>query len=141
MVRPWAPPGERTASPGGAPRRAGQNAPPRLTATASAPLGTGHAQDEQQDDGTDDGADDAGGVERVDRNRVVLDQVFHEAADEGTDDTQDDRAQDADGVATGNEQARDQARDEPDDDENDNEGDHGPLIPPSEADMRRLYWV
>lgn len=102
----------------------------------TAALGTRDAKQQQHDDGADYGADDSCGVERVDRHRVVLDQVLYEATHEGADDAKDDGAQDADGVGTGDEQARDQASDETDDNQNDNESDHGRLIPKYGADIR-----
>src|SRR5450755_146180 len=106
------------------------------TPSGTAALGTRDAKQQQHDDGADYGADDSCGVERVDRDRVVLDQVLYEATHEGADDAKDDGTQDADGVGTGDEQARDQASDKTDDDQNDNESDHGRLIPKYGADIR-----
>src|ERR1700722_5298744 len=99
-----------------------------VAATGTAALRAGQPHEEQQDEGADDRADDADGVEAVDVDLVVLDQVLQESADEGADDAEDDGSEEADGVAAGKKQAGDQSSDQPDDDQHDDEGSHAVLF-------------
>jgi methionyl-tRNA synthetase len=104
----------------------------RLSAAAAATgLSVEQAEQEQQDQGADDRADDPDGVEAVDAERVVLDQVLQEAAHERAHDAEHDGAEQPDGVAPGDEEARDGAGNEADDDQNDNEGNHAGKLPRS----------
>src|ERR1700678_407757 len=98
--------------------------------TGTATLGAGQPHEQQQDEGADDGADDAHGVEAVDVDLVVLDEVLQETADEGSDDAENDGSEDSDGVAAGKKQAGDQAGDQPDDDQHDDEGKHAVIFSP-----------
>ncbi len=97
----------------------------RLSAPAAAAgLRVEQPQQDQQDQGTDDRSDDPDGVEAVDAQRVMLDEVLQEAAHERTHDAEHDGAEEADGVAAGEQEARDGAGDEADDNQHDNESDH-----------------
>jgi len=104
----------------------------RLSAAAAAAgLRVEQPQQEQQDQGTDDRSDDPDGVEAVDAQRVVLDQVLQEAAHERAHDAEHDGAEQPDGVASRDEEARDGAGNEADDDQNDNESNHAAKLPRS----------
>jgi methionyl-tRNA synthetase len=104
----------------------------RLSAAAAAAgLGVEETEQEQQDQGTDDRSDDPDGVEAVNAERVVLDQVLQEAAHERAHDTEHDGAEQPDGVTPGDEEARDGAGNEADDDQNDNESNHDGKLPRS----------
>jgi methionyl-tRNA synthetase len=104
----------------------------RLSAAAAATgLSVEQAEQEQQDQGADDRSDDPDGVEAVDAERVVLDQVLQEAAHERAHDAEHDGAEQPDGIAPGDEEARDGARNEADDDQNDNESNHAGKLPRS----------
>jgi methionyl-tRNA synthetase len=104
----------------------------RLSAAAAAAgLRVEQAEQEQQDQGTDDRSDDPDGVEAVNAERVVLDQVLQEAAHERAHDAEHDGAEQPDGVAPGDEKARDGAGNEADDNQDDNESDHAGKLPRS----------
>jgi methionyl-tRNA synthetase len=101
----------------------------RRLSASPAGLRVEEPEQEQQHQGTDDRSDDPDGVEAVDAQRVVLDQVLQEAAHERAHDAEHDGAEEADGVAAGDEQPRDGTGDEADDDKHDNESDHAGKLP------------
>ena len=103
----------------------------RRLSAAAAGLGVEQAEEEEQDQRTDDRPDDPDGVEAVDAQRMVLDQVLQEAAHERAHDAEQDGAEQPDGVAAGDEEPRDSAGDEADDDQNDNESNHAGKLPRS----------
>ena len=101
----------------------------RRLSASPAGLRVEEPEQEQQHQGTDDRSDDPDGVEAVDAQRVVLDQVLQEAAHERAHDAEDDGTEEADGVTAGDEQPRDGAGDETDDDKHDDESDHAGKLP------------